>query len=294
MKSFLIGFFTFGCVVGLIFYSSEAVDGFSGESWLLTFLLLAVLIVTACLCARWRQPTSPADIGSGRPGEFEPDLDLPVRTLTRVSKLGDRDMFDENRIHKELQELADNSNRFSQRRDVQRKQRLRAKEVEILSQWKGFYDAGSELIKSKTEMLRARNEYRGLQCENEEKSAAKEANIARHQADIEEQNLRKEKAVYQRQHLERFVDGGTSANERKLNEAFERRQMDNRWELHGSLSQLHTLIELQHWRRQQRERILADRTLSSQEQSEDVQFVDDLYAQKRAELKTDTRIFEED
>ena len=63
--------------------------------------------------------------------------------------------------------------------------------------------------------------------------------------------------------------------------------------MHESLRPLHILIELQHWRRQQRDRILGDRSLSSQEQSEDLQFVDDLYAQKRAELKTDTRIFED-
>ena len=56
---------------------------------------------------------------------------------------------------------------------------------------------------------------------------------------------------------------------------------------------LHSLIELQHWRRQQRDRILNDRSLSSQEQDEDLRFVDDLFGRKRAELKTDTRIFEE-
>jgi len=59
------------------------------------------------------------------------------------------------------------------------------------------------------------------------------------------------------------------------------------------LRALQTLIELQHWRRQQRDRILQDRSLSSQEQGDDLQFVDDLYEQKRCELKVDARIFED-
>ena len=102
--------------------------------------------------------------------------------------------------------------------------------------------------------------------------------------------------TYQREHLERFIEGGTQTsneNERQLNDANERRELDTRWNLHESLRALHTLIELQHWRRQQRDRILQDRSLTSQEQSENLQFVDDLYEQKRAELKVDPRIFEE-
>jgi hypothetical protein len=121
--------------------------------------------------------------------------------------------------------------------------------------------------------------------------------LAKLQADLEEHNLRRDKAVYQREHLKRFVEGGTHANqsenEKQLNEAQERRQLDGRWELHESLRALQTLIELQHWRRQQRDRILQDRSLTSQEQLVDLQFVDGLYEQKRAELKVDTRIFEE-
>ena len=103
--------------------------------------------------------------------------------------------------------------------------------------------------------------------------------------------------AYQREHLERFVESGAglnlSENQRQHDEAYERRQLDQRWEVHESLRSLQTLIELQHWRRQQRDRILKDRSLTAEEQSEDLQFVDDLYQQKRGELRIDTRIFEE-
>ena len=89
------------------------------------------------------------------------------------------------------------------------------------------------------------------------------------------------------------MNGSASENEQKLNQANERRQLDARWELHESLRPLQSLIELQHWRRQQRNRILQDRSLTPEEQSEDMAFVDDLYQKKHAELKADVRIFEE-
>ena len=123
------------------------------------------------------------------------------------------------------------------------------------------------------------------------------ANVAKHRADTEEHNFRHDKAVYQREHLEKSIEGApsavSSADTQAMNEASERRVLDTRWELNESLRALHTLIELQHWRRQQRDRILQDRSLSAQEQSEDLQFVDELYEQKRSELKVDTRIFGE-
>ncbi len=147
-------------------------------------------------------------------------------------------------------------------------------------------------------MERRKSEYLQLAREHEIKETEKSAGLSRLQADMEEHNLRRDKAAYQRQHLERFMEGGANSNvsekEQRYNEAHERRQLDNRWEVNESLRPLQTLIELQHWRRQQRDGILTDRSLTAEEQSEDLQFIDDLYQQKRAELKVDTRIFEEE
>lgn len=84
-----------------------------------------------------------------------------------------------------------------------------------------------------------------------------------------------------------------SEDEQKLNEADQRRQLDLRWELNESLRSLHTLVELQHWRRQQRDLILRDRSLSPEEQDEDLHFIDDLFQAKYSQLKADTRIFQE-
>jgi len=174
----------------------------------------------------------------------------------------------------------------------------KAGERAILERWIEFYQTANRLVAAKAAMDRSKSEYLQLGREHELKETEKSATLAKLRADLEEHNLRHDKAEYQRENLERFVEGGTQAsmvseNEQKLNEADERRQLDARWDLNESLRALHTLIELQHWRRQQRNRILQDRSLSSDEQGEDLQFVDSLYEQKRAELKVDARIFEE-
>ena len=143
---------------------------------------------------------------------------------------------------------------------------------------------------------RQKSEYLQLARDHELKDTEKSANLAKLRAACEEHELRRDKAVYQRQNLESYVGGGSrsaiSEDEQQLNKACERRGLDTRWELNESLGSLQTLIELQRWRRQHRDRILKDRSLSPEEQREDLQFVDDLYQQKHAELKVDARIFE--
>jgi hypothetical protein len=207
------------------------------------------------------------------------------------------DAFHEERVRRDLARFAAEPSVFAQYAERARVRFQKAGERAILERWIEFYQTGERLIAAKAAMERRKSEYLQLGREHEVKETEKGASLAKLQADLEEHNLRRDKAAYQREHLEGFVDGTTgrtvSENEKKLNDAQERRQFDGRWELHESLRALQTLIELQHWRRQQRDRILQDRSLTSQEQGEDLQFVDDLYEQKRAELKVDTRIFEE-
>jgi hypothetical protein len=207
------------------------------------------------------------------------------------------DAFHEDRVRRDLARFASEPGLFGQYAERARVRFQKAGEKAILEHWISFYQTGDRLIAAKAGMERRKSEYLQLAREHEIKETEKTASLTKLQADIEEQKLRLDKTAYQRQHLERFVEGGTAQpaneNERKLNESFERRKMDARWDVNESLRPLHTLIELQHWRRQQRDRILDDRSLTSQEQSEDLQFVDELYAQKRAELKVDTRIFED-
>jgi len=216
--------------------------------------------------------------------------------LPRQQEPAALDHFHEDRVRRDLARFADAPGLFGQYVERARVRFQKAGERAILERWIEFYSTGQRLVAAKAAMERSKSEYLQLGREHEVKETEKAASLAKLQADLEEHNLRRDKAAYQREHLERFVEGGSqtsrSQNEQKLNEADERRQLDARWELNESLRSLHTLIELQHWRRQQRDRILQDRSLTSQEQSEDLQYTDELYEQKRADLKVDTRIFE--
>jgi hypothetical protein len=228
-----------------------------------------------------------------RPG---PKLEI-VPPLPRQHDPSALDHFHEDRVRRDLARFAEAPGLFAQYVERARVRFQKSGERAILERWIEFYQTGERLVTAKAAMERSKSEYLQLGREHEVKETEKDANLAKLQADIEENNLRRDKAAYQREHLDHFVEGGTQAgrseNEQKLNEADERRQLDARWELNESLRALHTLIELQHWRRQQRDRVLQDRSLTSQEQSEDLQFVDDLYEQKRADLKVDARIFED-
>jgi len=205
--------------------------------------------------------------------------------------------FHEDRIRQDLARLAIAPGLFEQYIERARVRFRKAGERAILERWIEFYQTGERLIAARSAMERARSDYLQLAREHEVKDMERAAAAAKLRADIEEDKFRRDKAAYQRKHLERFMEGAATGRldelEHKLNEAQERRRLDCRWDLSESLRASNTLIELQHWRRQQRDRILADRSLSTQEQSEDLQLVDGLYEQKRSELKTDTRIFED-
>jgi hypothetical protein len=221
-------------------------------------------------------------------------LSPPARE-TEVTRF---DAFHEERLKRDLARFDAEPSVFAQYAERARVRFQKAGERAILERWIEFYQTGERLIAAKAAMERRKSEYLQLGREHEVKETEKGASLAKLQADLEEHTLRRDKAAYQREHLERFVEGAAtspsvSENEKKLSEAQERRQLDGRWELHESLRALQTLIELQHWRRQQRDRILQDRSLTAQEQAEDLQFVDELYDQKRADLRVDTRVFEE-
>jgi hypothetical protein len=206
------------------------------------------------------------------------------------------DAFHEDRVRRDLARFAQAHGLFEQYVERARVRFQKAGERAILERWIEFYQSGERLIAAKAAMERRKSEYLQLGREHEVKDVEKSASLAKLQADIEEHNLRRYKAINERQRLETGSNGTNtdlSEDEQGLNQAQERRRLDLRWKLDESLVALSTLIELQHWRRQRRDQVLKDRSLSPDEQSEDLQFIDDLYLQKRAELAADTRIFEE-
>ncbi len=219
-------------------------------------------------------------------------LPTPPRAVDPVA----HDAFHEDRLRRDLARVAGDPSLFTQILERSRIRLQKSSERAVLNRWTEPYSAGERLIAAKTAMERKRSEYLQLAREHEIRETEKAANIAKLKADIEEHGLRLDKTTYQRQHPELFIEdvntASISENRKKIAEAEERRDLDSRWELRESLRALRTLIELQHWRRQERDRILKDPALTSEEQAEDLQFVDELFHQKRAELKVDTRIFD--
>jgi hypothetical protein len=206
------------------------------------------------------------------------------------------DAFHENRVREDLAEFSETSGLIEQYMYRASIRLRKAGERAILEQYERLYQAGERLIAARVAMERRKSEYLQLTREHEIKEMGKATELAKLRADGEDHDLRREKAAHQRQNVSRYADGelpGLAEDEQKLRQACERRQLDARWELHESLRPLQSLIELQRWRRQQRDGILKDRSLSPEEQSEDLRFVDDLYKQKHEALRVDTRIFED-
>jgi hypothetical protein len=208
------------------------------------------------------------------------------------------DAFHEDRVREDLADFSDAPGVLHKYFQRARTRFRKAGERAILGHWESLYQAGERLIAAKVAMERQKSEYLQLTREHEVKDTEKTTELARLRADAEEHNLRYEKAAHQRlnvgQPSENDPEGARGQDEQQLHQACGRRDLDARWELNESLRPLQTLIELQRWRRQQRDRILKDRLLSPEEQSEDLKFVDDLYQQKHGALKVDTRIFDEE
>lgn len=226
---------------------------------------------------------------------FKPNL-----AIVRRPPEAEADALNLGRVQQDLAQVGTAPDFLSQFAERLRIRLRNAAERSVLNCWTATYESADRLIAARNNMERKKSEYLQLAREHEVKELEKSASVSRLQADTEENHLRREKALYQRQHIERFVESGAiaqqhsaSEHQHRFHEANERRQLDARWELNESLRSLNTLIELQHWRREQRNRILQDRSLSAEEQAEALRFVDDLYSAKNTALKEDTRIFEE-
>jgi hypothetical protein len=95
-----------------------------------------------------------------------------------------RDPFDEKRVHQDLVKLSGKTGLISQTWALHKQTKQREKEIRLVNQYGEFFASATQMITAKNEMLRARNEFLGMERENEEKNAAKEATIAKHRADV--------------------------------------------------------------------------------------------------------------
>jgi hypothetical protein len=121
------------------------------------------------------------------------------------------ELFDESRILDDLQRIAANPSLVRQYLDTLRSTFTSRRQIDLIDQWAKQFKAGENLIQAKTGMMRAANEYRGLERENLAKDAETEATIARHLADKEEHITRAAKTKLDRQFEESTLQSRISA-----------------------------------------------------------------------------------
>src|SRR5258708_3435342 len=112
------------------------------------------------------------------------------------------DAFHEDRVRQDLARFAAVPGLFEQYVERARVRFQKAGERAILERWIEFYQTGERLIAAKAAMERRKSEYLQLGREHEVKETEKTSSLAKLQADSEEHALRRDKAAYQREHLE--------------------------------------------------------------------------------------------
>ena len=153
-------------------------------------LLLAICIGSAAVVGfvGWLfESDSPSHTEGKSMSSFESSSQEP-------STVGVPTVFDETRIVADLQRIRTNPSLLAQYFVVLRSRFTSQREISLINQWTNQCKAGEQLILAQTGMMRAANEYRGLERENLQNSAETEATIAKHLADREEHVSRAEKA----------------------------------------------------------------------------------------------------
>lgn len=145
------------------------------------------------------------------------------------------DVFNEDRVRRELAVFARTPGIVAQCLGRARSGFTKAGERAIIRDWTSFFDEAQALIGAKTEMERKRSEYLQLANEHDVRAKEKEVAVARHDAEIAEENLRRETAEYKCQRLEQFIEG-VSHPEPKLTAAQQR--LLKRAELEQALQRL--------------------------------------------------------
>jgi hypothetical protein len=176
------------------------------ELWFVFLLLALFLGIFGLLCGRRGRPNPPAGqeaCGLSRGPDF--NLEILPRGAPSVQA---PDVFNEDRVRCELAAFAETPGILTQFVGRARSGITKAGERAIVRDWTGFFEEAQALIGAKTEMERKRSEFLQLANEHEVRAKEKEVAIARHDAEIAEEALRRETAEYKRQRLDQFVEGG--------------------------------------------------------------------------------------
>src|SRR5260370_10746971 len=166
---------------------------------MIDFILVAVLAAAAALLLALRSSEesrlSHSGLGHSQDGQSEPINSLvPVRTnQPKLVEIGEvPDVFSEERLKRDLEMLSDTPSLYYQYVHRARTRLKKKGEVKILDHWTQFFESGAKLVKAKTDLGRARSDYQQLSYENEIGLKKKDLELARLDAEHEEQIARKE------------------------------------------------------------------------------------------------------
>jgi hypothetical protein len=173
-------------------------------------------------------------------------------------------VFDERRIKRDLERLAQTPSLFGKYITVLRSRFSKSAEVTLLNQWIAYYQTAKQIIEARTGAVRAQHEHLQLEREFHIKDKEKDLHLTSLDADIAEADLRRMRAQYAayelRQSLGQSARTGTPPP--ASNDPY----------------------SLEQWYKQARQGIIADNSLSVGEQ-------DQLLAALSAEYQQRTRGF---
>ena len=133
---------------------------------------------------------------------------LEILPLPREHDPVAMDAFHEDRIRQDLARFSKLPGMLEKYIERLRIRFQKANERAVIDEWTELFRRTESLLAAKNAVERQKAEYLKLGREHQTGEGESSATLAKHQADTEEHLLRRDIAVYKRQNLERFVEGG--------------------------------------------------------------------------------------
>jgi hypothetical protein len=202
------------------------------------------------------------------------------------------DIFDAKRVKADLERIAGNPSLVAQYIALLRSRFTKGTERKIVEQYIELYQTGTRFVQATTEREQ-------LWYDNELKKKETEANIAKLEADLEEQRLRRDQAAHRRQNVGRDSEPvllpPRNEDDVKMEAAHDRARRDIAFDIRlNSGRKLTTLKELQKWFKEERNAIFRDDNLTAEEQDEQYDQLRNSYQEHKRLLRDDVSIDEDD
>ena len=177
------------------------------------FIICAALVIIATVAFAAGSHSVSAPTGRTRsqnlenqPGANGDELEVLPPVVSRQA-VAVPDIFDPDRIRQDLVSFASQPTLFAKYAERARSRFNKAGERALLEQWITYHETGRRLIESRTEMEKCRSQWLQLANEHALSAKQKDAEIAKLEADMEENALRRDTAAYKREHLAHFING---------------------------------------------------------------------------------------